>query len=235
MTITNAEGESDAVLRVEISAPATLAYAARSLTTDYALRLDAPAVDPAVAAEDARNARDGFVAEIAAGDFDWFSNDDNKIFGGTSLDWDGDGIDNPYDWTPTSVLIDGRLVSVNLTLSLTGEFGTAGNPWPIYNVWQLQAIEGVSVSHDGTQSGNLTLFGGGNARVAAQYRLATNIDATRRNNGKPPEESRSASIPSAAHSVDFLTAAVMRCGGFSSIDGALRLLEREIESGCLGT
>ena len=178
VTITNAEGESDAVLRVEISAPATLAYAARSLTTDYALRLDAPPVDPAVAAEDARNARDGFVAEIAAGDFDWFSNDDNKIFGGTSLDWDGDGIDNPYDWTPTSVLIDGRLVSVNLTLSLTGEFGTAGNPWPIYNVWQLQAIEGVSVSHDGTQSGNLTLFGGGNARVAAQYRLATNIDAT---------------------------------------------------------
>ena len=178
VTITNAEGESDAVLRVEISAPATLAYAARSLTTDYELRLDAPPVDPAVAAEDARNARDGFVAEIAAGDFDWFSNDDNKIFGGTSLDWDGDGIDNPYDWTPTSVLIDGRLVSVNLTLSLTGEFGTAGNPWPIYNVWQLQAIEGVSVSHDGTQSGNLTLFGGGNARVAAQYRLATNIDAT---------------------------------------------------------
>ena len=178
VTITNAEGESDAVLRVEISAPATLAYAARSLTTDYALRLDAPAVDPVVAAEDARNARDGFVAEIAAGDFDWFSNDGGKIFGGTSLDWDGDGIDNPYDWTPTSVLIEGRLVSVNLTLSLTGEFGTAGNPWPIYNVWQLQAIEGVSVSHDGTQSGNLTLFGGGNARVAAQYRLATNIDAT---------------------------------------------------------
>ena len=178
VTITNAEGESDAILRVEISAPATLAYAARSLTTDYELRLDAPPVDPAVAAEDARNARDGFVAEIAAGDFDWFSNDGGKIFGGTSLDWDGDGIDNPYDWTPTSVLIDGRLVSVNLTLSLTGEFGTAGNPWPIYNVWQLQAIEGVSVSHDGTQSGNLTLFGGGNARVAAQYRLATNIDAT---------------------------------------------------------
>ena len=176
--ITNAEGESDAILRVEISAPATPAYDARSLTTDYELRLDAPAVDPGVAAEDARNARDNFVAEIAAGDFDWFSNDNNKIFGGTSLDWDGDGIDNPYDWTPTSVLIDGRLVSVNLTLSLTGEFGTADNPWPIYNVWQLQAIEGVSVSHDGTQSGNLTLFGGGNARVAAQYRLATNIDAT---------------------------------------------------------
>ena len=177
VTITNAEGESDAVLRVEISAPATLAYAARSLTTDYALRLDAPAIDPVEAARLARRALDDFVAEIAAGDFDWFATD-AIVAGTSSLDWDNDGIDNPYDWTPTSDVIEGNVVAVNLTLSLTGPGGTADNPWPIYNVWQLQAIEGVSVSHDGTQSGNLTLFGGGNARVAAQYRLATNIDAT---------------------------------------------------------
>ena len=85
---------------------------------------------------------------------------------------------NPYDWTPTSDVIEGNVVAVNLTLSLTGPGGTADNPWPIYNVWQLQAIDGVSVSVDGTQRGNLTLFGGGNDRVAAQYRLATNIDAT---------------------------------------------------------
>ena len=136
-------------------------------------------LDPADAERQARQALDDFVAEIAEGDFDWFSNDDSKKVGGTSLDWDNDGINNPYDWTPTSVTADdGRMVAVNLTLSLTGPGGTADNPWPIYNVWQLQAIEGVSVSHDGTQSGNLTLFGGGNARVAAQYRLATNIDAT---------------------------------------------------------
>ena len=165
----NAEDEFAATLRVEISAPAIgddPAHTARSLTTDYALR---------IAPERLAAAREMFVAEIARGDFNWFSNDDSKKFGGTSLDWDNDGIDNPYDWTPTSVAINGVTVEVNLTSRFTGEGGTAENPWPIYNVWQLQAIDGVSVSHTG-ETGTSDIFGGG--RLAAQYRLALDIDAT---------------------------------------------------------
>ena len=121
--------EFAATLRLEISAPAIGGDPARSLTTDYALRI-AP-VDPLIAM---RAARAAFVEKIAAGDFNWFAN---------TIDWDGDGIANPYDWTPT-VNADG--VTINLTLDLTGEGGTESNPWPIYNVWQLQAIDGVSVS-----------------------------------------------------------------------------------------
>ena len=128
-------------MRLEISAPAIDGDPARSLTTDYALRI-AP-VDPLVAAQKARAA---FVEKIAAGDFNWFAN---------TVDWDGDGIANPYDWTPT-VNADG--VTINLTLGLTGEGGTESNPWPIYNIWQLQAIDGVSVSVDGVTERGLDAF-----------------------------------------------------------------------------
>ena len=126
------DDEFAATLRLEISAPAIGDDPARSLTTDYALRI-AP-VDPLVVA---RKARDEFVEKIAEGDFNWFAN---------TVDWDGDGIANPYDWTPT-VNADG--VTITLTLDLIGEGGTESNPWPIYNVWQLQAIDGVSVSDAG--------------------------------------------------------------------------------------
>ena len=69
-----------------------------------------------------------FLEQIEAGKIAW-----------TDADWDGDGIENPYDWMPT--VYSG--VTVNLTLDGT-------DPWPIYNVWQLQAIDGVSVAADGT-------------------------------------------------------------------------------------
>ena len=154
--------EFAATLRLEISAPAIGGDPARSLTTDYALRI-AP-VDPLIAM---RAARAAFVEKIAAGDFNWFAN---------TVDWDGDGIANPYDWTPT-VNADG--VTINLTLGLTGEGGTESNPWPIYNVWQLQAIDGVSVSDAGVTLEGLTLFGAdASARLGAHYRLALDIDAT---------------------------------------------------------
>ena len=117
-----------------------------------------------------------YETEIQPGGFNWFG----ERAGTTStIDWDGDGIENPYDWTPTSITIDGRPVEVNLTAAFTGAGGTAENPWPIYNVWQLQAIDGVSVSHTGSVSSGLTLFGAdSDARLGANYRLATNIDAT---------------------------------------------------------
>ena len=48
-----------------------------------------------------------FVADIAADRIDWLGGD---------IDWDRDGVLNPYDWTPTSVTVGGVVVSVNLTL-----------------------------------------------------------------------------------------------------------------------
>ena len=63
------------------------------LTTDYALT---------IALDEAALARTEFVEAIAAGDINWSSA--SAIVGsGTALDWDGDGIANVYDWTPTSV------------------------------------------------------------------------------------------------------------------------------------
>ena len=161
----NAAEEFAATLRLEISAPAIGADAARSLTTDYALRIapDLPA-----------DALAKFVAEIEEGDFDWFGDRGTA----SSLDWDNDGIENPYDWTPASVAIDGEPIEVNLTLNGSPD-GSSRNSWPIFNVWQLQAIDGVSVSHIGATSGNLTLFGNNaGARLRAEYRLAMDIDAT---------------------------------------------------------
>ena len=110
-----------------------------------------------------------FVSGIAADDFDWFSPDLDVAPDGTPTDWDGDGIDNPYDWTP--------LPGVDLLGGLTDP-GSSANPWPIYNVWQLQAIDGVSVSQAGAMTGGLALFGDEAARLGANYRLALDIDAT---------------------------------------------------------
>ena len=115
-----------------------------------------------------------FIKQIAMDDFDWFGDKGTA----SSIDWDNDGITNPYDWTPTSVTIRGELVEVNLTLGIRGEAGTNFDPWPIYNVWQLQAIDGVSVSQTGEASVNFELFGDEESRLNARYRLAMDIDAT---------------------------------------------------------
>ena len=113
-----------------------------ALTASRALRL----VDPS------RWALLRFLEQIEADEIAW-----------TDADWDGDGIENPYDWTPT--VYSG--VTVNLTLD-------GADPWPIYNVWQLQAIDGVSVSADGTASAGFTLFGaarfGGELSFVVEYR-----------------------------------------------------------------
>ena len=109
----------------------------------------------------ARRALLRFLEQIEAGEIAW-----------TDADWDGDGIENPYDWTPA--VSSG--VTVNLTLG--GADGSAANPWPIYNIWQLQAIASVSVSSDGaTMTTGLRLFGDGD-NMTAHYRLMNDIDAT---------------------------------------------------------
>ena len=83
----NVTGEFAATLRVEISAPemvvdSTRTDLARSLTTDYALRIT---MDANTAA------RDEFVRKIEAGDFDWFAAS-LTVAGGTPGDWDDDSI-----------------------------------------------------------------------------------------------------------------------------------------------
>ena len=117
-----------------------------------------------------------FEAQIEAGDFDWFADDRENT--STAIDWDGDGIANPYDWTPTSVTVRSVLVGVNLTLGITPDGLAGGTPWPIYNVWQLQAIDGLSVSETGVTA-SLAYFGAeASVALSLEYVLAVNIDAT---------------------------------------------------------
>ena len=117
-----------------------------------------------------------FEAEIEAGDFDWFADDRENT--STAIDWDGDGIANPYDWTPTSVTVRSVLVGVSLTLGGAPDGLAGGTPWPIYNVWQLQAIDGLSVSETGVTA-SLAYFGAeASVALSLEYVLAVNIDAT---------------------------------------------------------
>ena len=98
-----------------------------------------------------------FERMIERGEVDWLA------------DSDDDGTINAYDWTPGSI----NDVEVNLTLG--GADGLEANPWPIYNVWQLQAIAGKTVSAEGEMSDG-DLFGAN--RLGAHYRLVFDIDAT---------------------------------------------------------
>ena len=98
-----------------------------------------------------------FERMIERGEVDWLA------------DSDDDGTINAYDWTPGSI----NDVEVNLTLG--GADGLEANPWPIYNVWQLQAIAGKTVSAEGEMRDG-DLFGAN--RLGAHYRLVFDIDAT---------------------------------------------------------
>ena len=124
----------------------------------------APPVEPIAS-------RAAFVEAIEKSDFNWFSAATDMIVivdGGSPSDWDNDEIANPYDWTPLPGVI----------LTTGDENGSADNPWQIYNVWQLQAIDGVSVSENGVvDSENFAFFGDGD-NLTAHYRLAADIDAT---------------------------------------------------------
>ena len=87
-------------------------------------------------------------------------------------DSDGDGVLNAYDVTP---LGEDR---VNLFAGGNGfADGSSARPFPIYNVWQLQAIDGVLPS--GVDSpGSTILFGATpTLRLSASYYLASDIDA----------------------------------------------------------
>ena len=140
-------------------------YAFTLRLTDGTLTASLPAQVSVGDPETAARAR--FVAQIEAGEVEWW----------TQI--------NPYDRTPT-VYDDPVFGSVTVDLFPDppkggDKGGTAGNPWPIYNVWHLQAIEGVSVSDKNGVSGNFNNFmryGGANTRLEVHYYLAVDIDAT---------------------------------------------------------
>ena len=118
-----------------------------------------------------------FEVQVERGEVDWLG------------DLDADGTLNAYDWTPgiritnnvTTTLSDNSIeVAIILTeVTILGDAdGSAMRPWPIYNVWQLQAINGVGVSADGVTVGGLRLFSDDGDNLTAHYRLMFDIDAT---------------------------------------------------------
>ena len=101
------------------------------------------------------------------------------------LDEDGDMTINAYDWTPLGE-------ASNFDLRVVGGVtmdGSENRPYPVYNIWQLQAIDGVvpaeataALSSDvasASHAAGQTLYGADpTARLAAAYRLEFDIDAT---------------------------------------------------------
>ena len=79
-------------------------------------------------------------------------------------DDDGDGIPNAYDYRPRGDSFDLRF----------DENGAFYDFWPIYNVWQLQAIDGETPGYAGGED----LFGVLEpVRLGGRYRLMNDIDA----------------------------------------------------------
>ena len=80
-------------------------------------------------------------------------------------DEDGDGIPNAYDYRPRGDSFDLRF----------DEDGSFYDFWPIYNVWQLQAIDGETPGYTGGED----LFGVLEPiRLGGRYRLMNDIDAS---------------------------------------------------------
>ena len=91
-------------------------------------------------------------------------------------------IDNAYDYTHT-ITIGSPATAVTVDLRKIGDSTLDGSSEalaiPIYNIWQLQAIDGGQVI-DGTMTvgGNFNLFGATEAvRLSQHYRIMNDIDA----------------------------------------------------------
>ena len=104
--------------------------------------------------------RAAYLAEIGPDTARWLDDDD------------GDDTINAYDDSPRpGVFLFEEGVA----------YGDADNPWPVYNIWQLQAIDGVVPSDVPAESraAASVLYGANpNARLTAAYRLEVDIDAT---------------------------------------------------------
>ena len=83
---------------------------------------------------------------------------------------------NAYDY---EFVVNGDMVQLSVVNGVTLD-GTAEKPWPIYNIWQLQAIASVSVNaDDGSFSKASNLLGGNlNLDNDDHYQLMNDIDAT---------------------------------------------------------
>ena len=114
---------------------------------------------------------------------DWTAEVEGTIY--ALRDDDGDMTINAYDWTPRGEAGDFDLRVVG---GVTSD-GSANRPYPVYNIWQLQAIDGVvpaeataALSSDvasASHAAGQTLYGADpTARLAAAYRLEFDIDAT---------------------------------------------------------
>ena len=111
---------------------------------------------------------DNFAANI-----DWLAETDGTIF--AYQDDDGDGLLNAYDYEPgTETAIGGG----DLT---AGADGSREEPWPIFNIWQLQAIggllplaaENLMMSDNANTARNLY----GVDRMGGHYYLVADIEA----------------------------------------------------------
>ena len=107
---------------------------------------------------------------------DWTAEVDSTIY--ALRDDDGDMTINAYDWTPRGEASDFDLRVVGgVTMD-----GSENRPYPVYNIWQLQAIDGVvpdDVTEAASQAAGQTLYGADpTARLTAAYRLEFDIDAT---------------------------------------------------------
>ena len=113
---------------------------------------------PLTTGEDALRA--AFLAALESDTARWLEDDD------------GDNTINAYDHSPRPgvVLFDEGAA-----------YGGADNPWPVYNIWQLQAIDGVvpdDVPADMRAAAQNFYGANSTARLAAFYEMQVDIDAT---------------------------------------------------------
>ena len=93
-------------------------------------------------------------------------------------------IDNAYDYTHTvSVTIGGSPTMTVIDLREVGDVTLDGSSeakaLPIFNIWQLQAIDGREVVNGTLSTDNFTLFGMDDSeRLSQHYRIMNDIDAT---------------------------------------------------------
>ena len=87
-------------------------------------------------------------------------------------DEDGDLTINAYDHSPRPGVV---LFEEGI------DYGDAGNPWPVYNIWQLQAIDGVApddMSADMRAAAQNFYGADSTERLTAFYEMQVDIDAT---------------------------------------------------------
>ena len=113
---------------------------------------------PLTTGEDALRA--AFLTALESDTARWLDDDDN------------DNIINAYDHSPRPGVV---------LFEEGAAYGGADNPWPVYNIWQLQAIDGVApddVPADMRAAAQSFYGANSTARLTAFYEMKVDIDAT---------------------------------------------------------